>query len=81
MIFALCVIFMGVNLFNKTTMGTFDYSNQHMTSPGERSIIQIDLQVWITSDKTSDISTGHCKCIAGLSKTCLHIAAVLFLCE
>ena len=26
MVFALCVILMGVNLFNETTMGTFVYS-------------------------------------------------------
>jgi len=40
-----------------------------------------DLHVWIISDKTSDILTGHCKCMAGLSETCSHVAAVLFLCE
>lgn len=33
------------------------------------------------SRKNGTVLTGHCDCMAGLSKACSHIGAMLFACE
>lgn len=36
------------------------------------------LKAWILANMNGKIICGHCNCLAGLSETCSHVAAICF---
>lgn len=36
------------------------------------------LKAWILASMTGTINCAHCNCVAGLSETCSHVAAICF---
>lgn len=36
------------------------------------------LKVWILASMDGNIRCAHCNCVAGLSETCSHVAAICF---